>query len=542
MATSIHPDRLRKILDDGREYALLDVRERGRFARAHLFLAINLPLSHLELRMRRYVPRYTNRVLLCDDDSGLAARAARIMEAAGYTDVSNIEGGVYNCAVSGFELFRGHYVTTYAFGLYVDQHYHPPRISPDELSTRMDSGEKLVVIDSRTEDEFRGGSIPGAINVPLGELPCRIHDLVSDPGTPVVVCCGAVTRGVLGGESLIEAGLDNPVLVLTNGVRGWELAGHPSEAGSKSVGQMPSAEAATLAAEAARSLAVDTDVHSITPAVLNRWRADQDRTLFVVDVRTREEYEAGHLPDAIWIPGGELIGLYEDHIGTMNARICLVDDNGARATLVASWLGRMGWPDVAVLDGGIHGHELTAGPRIEHIAELSRVDAAAMNPEDLSRRIQSENILLLDFADSSTYMRGHIPGAWWTLRSRLPELVDDMPASDMLVATCPDSRLASLAARDLADLTHRPVAVLTGGTEAWRVSGRGLAKGLTRTLGEVDDAAAEFVVREGDDPVTVRAAQRRMLDWQGELLQILQRDRTFSFPELPVLSRPHHRK
>ena len=55
--------------------------------------------------------------------------------------------------------------------------------------------------------------------------------------------------------------------------------------------------------------------------------------------------------------------------------------------------------------------------------------------------------------------------------------------------------------------------------------------GLTRTLGATDDAPAEFVIRRGDDPLTVRSARRRMLEWQGELLDILERDRTFNFPD-----------
>ena len=101
----------------------------------------------------------------------------------------------------------------------------------------------------------------------------------------------------------------------------------------------------------------------LSPGELDIWRREADRrTLYLVDVRGREEYQAGHLPDARWIPGGQLAGCTEDYIATRNARLCLVDDDGARAVLTASWMLQAGWPEVAVLEGGLAGHDLVTGP------------------------------------------------------------------------------------------------------------------------------------------------------------------------------------
>jgi len=41
------------------------------------------------------------------------------------------------------------------------------RIDPDEAKTRLDSGEGYVYIDVRTEEEYRGGHIPSAVNIPF---------------------------------------------------------------------------------------------------------------------------------------------------------------------------------------------------------------------------------------------------------------------------------------------------------------------------------------------------------------------------------------
>ena len=53
-----------------------------------------MPLSRLELRFARLVPRRDTRIVLCDDGpDGLAERAATILADAGYTDISCLEGG-----------------------------------------------------------------------------------------------------------------------------------------------------------------------------------------------------------------------------------------------------------------------------------------------------------------------------------------------------------------------------------------------------------------------------------------------------------------
>src|ERR1700680_4075367 len=58
------------------EIALIDPREEGLFGKAHLLLAVNIPLSRLELRIGRLVPRKSTRIVLVDDGDGLSQRAA----------------------------------------------------------------------------------------------------------------------------------------------------------------------------------------------------------------------------------------------------------------------------------------------------------------------------------------------------------------------------------------------------------------------------------------------------------------------------------
>ena len=82
------------MLDDGKELALVDVREELIFSQNHLLWARNVPLSRLELRFARLVPRKSTRIVLCDDNDGLAERAAVILADAGYSDLSCLDGGI----------------------------------------------------------------------------------------------------------------------------------------------------------------------------------------------------------------------------------------------------------------------------------------------------------------------------------------------------------------------------------------------------------------------------------------------------------------
>src|SRR6478672_990399 len=85
---------LKAMILDGRELALIDLREELIFSQRHLLWARNVPLSRLELRFADLVPRRTTRIVLCDDNDGLVERAAEILNRAGYTDISCLDGGI----------------------------------------------------------------------------------------------------------------------------------------------------------------------------------------------------------------------------------------------------------------------------------------------------------------------------------------------------------------------------------------------------------------------------------------------------------------
>src|SRR3954454_21979918 len=148
-AKPLDPHAVKAMLSDGRELALVDLREELIFSRNHLLWARSIPLSRLELRFARLGPRQNTRMVLCDDGEGRGERAASTLRAAGYTDVSYLQGGVAAWEAAGFELFSGVNVPSKAFDEHIEHVCGTQNVSDEELNCLMRSGADMVVVDSR---------------------------------------------------------------------------------------------------------------------------------------------------------------------------------------------------------------------------------------------------------------------------------------------------------------------------------------------------------------------------------------------------------
>jgi rhodanese-related sulfurtransferase len=509
---------LAAMLEDGGELALLDVREEGVFAKGHLFLAASLPLSRLELKLARLVPRRSTRIVLCDGDDGLAERAAKKLAQFGYTDVSILDGGVEAWRALGRELFAGVYVPSKAFGEHVEHRDHTPSIPAEELAALRSRGEKMVVLDSRPLTEFERMSLPGALDCPGAELVHRIFEVAPDPDTLVVVNCAGRTRSIIGAQSLRNAGVPHRVVALRNGTMGWTLAGLELEHGRGETAPAPGAAALAKAQAAARRVAARFGVRDATSVEVRRWQADPDRTLYVFDVRTPEEYLAGHLPEAASAPGGQLVQSTDAYVGTRNARIALVDSDGVRATMTASWLVQMGWRDVFVWRDAMAGAAVVEGPAPAQVLGLA--EAPTCTPAALKADLEAGRVNLVDLASSLDYRRGHVPGAAYAIRSRFAQSLANLAPGRALVLTSPDGVLARLAAPEAAALLGAPVSILAGGTAAWSATGFPLEQGATRMLDDADDV----YYLPYDQPERLEQAMQAYLTWEIALVDQLARE------------------
>ncbi|MBW8714368.1 MAG: rhodanese-related sulfurtransferase, partial [Variovorax paradoxus] len=216
------------------ETALLDVREEDPFAQEHPLWAANLPLSRIEIEAWRRIPRRDTFIVLYGAHNGvdLAPLAARTLAAIGYTNLHLLEGGLEGWRAAGGELFRDVNVPSKSFGELVEHERHTPSLSAPEVKALVDAKANVVVLDARRFDEYQTMSIPSATSVPGAELVLRVRELAPDPSTQVIVNCAGRTRSIIGTQSLVNAGIPNPVAALRNGTIGWKLAGQVLDHGA----------------------------------------------------------------------------------------------------------------------------------------------------------------------------------------------------------------------------------------------------------------------------------------------------------------------
>jgi len=512
--STIDPAALAALMTSATPHAVLDVRERGAYERGHVFRTTTLPRRLLEFRLATLVPAAGTPLVLVDDGGGgLAGRARATVEAMGYRDVRVFAGGLAGWRASGRPAVQGVNVPSKVFGERALHAHKTPQIRPRELAERLARGDDLVIVDSRTPEEYARGCVPGAVSMPGGELVFRILELIRRPDQPIVVHCGGRTRSYIGAESLRRMGLPNPIVALENGTMGWELAGLTLERGAGRWAPAATPRSRAAAALVAKRVAAEDGVRFVAPAELRALLGRRgERNVHLLDVRTREEYGAGHIAGAVWAPGGQAVQATDEYIAVRAATIVLACDGFARATLTAAWLMRMGFPDVVVLAGGLPawtegGGELETGhPEPEPFGlEAARATVTAVRPGDPG------DLLVIDVDQSDAYARGHVPGALWVCRSRLEDRIATLAPDRArpILTTCGDGRASTLAAATLATLGHA-ARVLDGGTRAWEAAGRPLERGATHLADEPDDVVPKSYERG-------RPAMEAYLAWEEAL-------------------------
>jgi rhodanese-related sulfurtransferase len=471
-------------------------------------------------------------VIVCDAGDGrFAQRAADRLNELGYTCVFTLRGGVAAWMAQGLETFTGDSTLTKAFGEFVEQTYRTPHISARDLKSRLADNTDVVLLDGRTLPEFHAFSIPGAHACPNGELIYRVHELIRSDETLIVVNCAGRTRSIIGAQTLINAGIPNPVMALENGIMAWLFNGYELTNADDNVAPAPSGVHRAEACAAADRLVAKFGIERIDAATLQRFEAERDsRSLYLLDVRTRAEFEAGHLRSSQWAEGGQLVQGVDKWIATRHARIVLVDDaSGVRAASAASWLVQIGWGEVFVLADDFKRVGVEKGP-VRPPLWRDLPNSETLSPLALNAILNQPNCVVLDLASSLDYRSGHIPGACFAVRSRLAEQPALIPGTGEIVLTSPDGSLARLAAADLRNLTMRPLKVLAGGTNAWKTAALSIEIGDTRLLHEPDDIWRSPYEVDGER----HAAFQDYIDWELELVRKVDRDPTFSFKPLPI--------
>ena len=119
-------------------------------------------------------------------------------------------------------------------------HQHPPRFlkivddartriqetTVDEVKSKLDRGDKFLLIDVREESEFAKDHLPGAISLGKGIIERDIEQRVPDVNAKMILYCGGGFRSALAADNLKKMGYTN-VISMDGGIREWREKGYP---------------------------------------------------------------------------------------------------------------------------------------------------------------------------------------------------------------------------------------------------------------------------------------------------------------------------
>ena len=523
MPNLVSAEELRHLLESEASFALIDVREAGEYNSSHIPEASLIPRREMEFRIAASAPHRGAHIVLCDDDGRRASLAAGTLEALGYSNVSVLDRGINGWASLDYPTEWGVNVPSKDFGEKVEVVHHVPEIDAAELHSRIERGDKLVILDTRTPEEYRRFCIPGGRSVPGGELALRITDITAelDPDTTVIVNCAGRTRSIIGTRVLQRMGRQN-IYGLKNGTSGWVLAGYELESGADRVHlPQPSAEGLAAAEAYADRLAEEDGVRYLDiPALQAMMERAKTETVYFVDVRTTAEYAEGHIPGFRWFPGGQAVQRSDEVAVVRNTPIIFACDDKVRSTIAASWYRQLGHPEVYAVSGGVGawaaaGLAVDTGAPAEPVLGLdkARDGLRLLTAEELAtelfdnvlselalelgaendEEVETEEQTLVLFVDSSAdFAAGHVPGARWAPRGWLELQVGGLAPSleTPLVVTCRDGRNSALAAAALKGMGYANLSVLEGGMDAWLAEEFAIETGLSGVMSPPTDLVA----------------------------------------------------
>jgi rhodanese-related sulfurtransferase len=183
-ASHVSVQELNSLLHSDELFACLDVRERGEFALGQIEGTTPLARGTLEFRVQTMVPSRGVPIAVCCDDGRRSDLAAATLAEMGYASVRVLDGGITAWRAAGFPTIAGWGLRgkEYAGCVAVDRGV--PQVSAKELTERRQRGERLVVIDVRTEEEFFKGHVPDAYHIPGGDLLLDLPSLPESGITP----------------------------------------------------------------------------------------------------------------------------------------------------------------------------------------------------------------------------------------------------------------------------------------------------------------------------------------------------------------------
>ncbi len=169
---------------------IVDVRSKEGFAAAHLPTAINIPLGPNLPTWAGWVLPYDHPTLIVLDDPADMPEVTTHLLRVGFDGVKGyLEGGMDAWEVAGYDIGSLETLSVHA------------------LKRKIDADENMTVLDVRTEGEWNGGHIDGAVHIHGGKLQENFAEVPRDK--PVVVICGSGYRASIASSFLKREGYED---------------------------------------------------------------------------------------------------------------------------------------------------------------------------------------------------------------------------------------------------------------------------------------------------------------------------------------------
>jgi rhodanese-related sulfurtransferase/uncharacterized membrane protein YphA (DoxX/SURF4 family) len=207
-------------------------------------------------------------------------------------------------------------------------------ITVDEAYEAYNSGIDYIFLDVRSEDEYKSGHIKDAVHIPVSELEDRLNELSKDK--PVIAYCNgsSCNRSQRAAQILVGNGFEEVYNMTGEGIIEWEEKGYPVE----------EADTEDITVEEIKAEATLISVDRVYEII------SSNEDYVILDVRSQEEYDGGHLEGATLIPvdtlEGRLAELPEDK------PIITYCKAGVRSANAAAILVENGFTQVYDMGGG----------------------------------------------------------------------------------------------------------------------------------------------------------------------------------------------
>lgn len=509
---------LSELIIKSTDFCLLDVRSKAEFNEKHILGSSSIPRSDLEFQLPRLIPYKHTKIILNDSDSKRSFYSVSQLSHMGYSNVLVLEGGLDKWITEGYSYTEGMNVPSKVFGEQVLHTDDPPEITPEELFEKIENGEKLLLIDTRTPEEYSRATMPNSISIPNGELINRVPELDKEFDGQIVIHCGGRTRSIIGASLMHSLGYKD-ILSLKDGTMGWLLAGYELQYDNDVEDFVDTnADFKKLAQELAENMRKQNGIQTIDQVELkNLFNQNIENNIYFVDVRTESEYKQSHLSGFDWMAGGQLIQRTDETIGVKNAQVILVCNDMTRSTVAAYWLKRMGYDNIQVVLGGMNE---CSSDEFRYSVEFSKpnlglpADYKSISSNDLLESINNnENQMLLFLGNSMKYNEGHIENSYWLPKDWLELYIETVVSNkaEKIILVCNDGLRSSLSTKILEDLGYSNTVVLSGGLEDWKSKNFPLTADDNTKYNYPDDV---FV-----HPLGNRELMLKYLTWEKALVQ-----------------------